>query len=60
MDIKAIRLKLGLTQQELAHRVGVALPTVSRWENGKGKPSKLAQRAIENLIKKGGLREDAV
>ena len=50
MDIKAIRAKLGLTQQEFAYRLGVALPTVARWEAG-GKPSKLAQRAIERLVK---------
>jgi len=51
MDIKTIRAKLGLTQQELAYRLGVALPTVARWEAGKGKPSKLARKAIENLLK---------
>ena len=53
MDIKAIRVKLGLTQQEFAYRLGVALPTVSRWENGHGNPSKLARRVIENLLKEG-------
>ncbi len=51
MDIKAIRLKRGLTQEELAHKLGVSWGTIARWESGKSKPSKLAQRAIENLIK---------
>ena len=51
MDIKTIRTKFGLTQQELAYRLGVAVPTVARWEAGKGKPSKLARKAIENLLK---------
>jgi len=51
MNTKTIRTKLGLTQQEFAYRLGVALPTVARWEAGKGKPSKLARKAIENLLK---------
>jgi transcriptional regulator with XRE-family HTH domain len=34
--MKQIREKLGLTQQEFAGRLGVAMSTLSRWENGKG------------------------
>lgn len=33
--MKAIREKLGMTQQEFATAVGVAVATVSRWERGK-------------------------
>jgi len=51
MDIKTIRGKLGLTQEELAHKLGVSWGTVARWEAGKSKPSKLAQKAIDDLIK---------
>ena len=51
MDVKAIRIKLGLTQEELARRLGVSWSTVARWEAGQGKPSPLAQQAIENLLK---------
>lgn len=51
MDIKAIREKLRLTQEELAHKLGVSWGTVARWEGGKSKPSKLAQKAIEDLLK---------
>ena len=54
MDIKAIRLKLGLTQEDLARKLGVSWGTVARWEGGKSKPSKLAQRAIEDLLKGAG------
>jgi len=56
MDIKAIREKMGLTQEEIAQKLGVSWGTVARWEAGKGKPSKLARKAIENLLKeaKGG------
>ncbi|MBA7696716.1 hypothetical protein ES703_105367 [subsurface metagenome] len=51
MDIKAIREKLGLTQEELARKLGVSWGTVARWEAGRSKPSKLAQKAIDDLIK---------
>ncbi|MDO9574126.1 MAG: helix-turn-helix domain-containing protein [Candidatus Contubernalis sp.] len=51
MDIKTLRGKLGLTQEELARKLGVSWGTVARWEAGKSKPSKLAQKVIEDLIK---------
>lgn len=35
--MKQIRELLGLTQQEFAGMLGVALSTLSRWENRKGK-----------------------
>lgn len=33
-QLKALRNKLGLTQQALADRIGVNLSTVWRWEHG--------------------------
>ena len=42
IQIKSLRAKLGLTQVNLAERLGVSFPTVNRWENGKTKPSQLA------------------
>ena len=38
MDVKAIREKLGLTQEELAQKLGVSWSSVARWEAGRGKP----------------------
>ena len=48
--IKELRSKLGLTQEQFAAKVGVTFSTVNRWENGKGRPSPLAMRQIEELI----------
>lgn len=48
--LKELRSKLGLTQEQFAAKVGVTFSTVNRWENGKGKPSPLAMRQIEELI----------
>ena len=36
--VKFVRMKLGLSQTELADAIGVSLPTVSRWENEGRKP----------------------
>ena len=53
-DIKVIREKLGLTQEDMAARLGVSWPTVQRWESGKNKPSKsnlIRIKKIEEEIK---------
>jgi len=47
--IKDLRAKLGLTQEQFAAKVGVTFSTVNRWENGRGGPSPLAMRRIEEL-----------
>lgn len=44
--IKEIRFKLGLTQEEFAHKIGVSVSTVARWETNRKSPSPLAERAI--------------
>ena len=44
--IKQLRGRLGLTQVELAARLGVSFVTVNRWENGQTKPSPLAWSQI--------------
>lgn len=49
--IKAIRLQLGLSQEELAQRLGVSFTSVNRWENEQTKPSKLARRQIDLLCR---------
>jgi len=40
--VKEVRRQLGLSQEELAHAIGVSFATINRWENGKTAPSKLA------------------
>jgi DNA-binding transcriptional regulator YiaG len=47
--LRAVRGKLGLSQEELAGRLGVSFATVNRWENGWTVPSKLALRQIDLL-----------
>jgi transcriptional regulator with XRE-family HTH domain len=47
--IRRLRGALGLTQEQFAAKIGVTFSTVNRWENGKGKPSPLAMRRVEEL-----------
>jgi DNA-binding transcriptional regulator YiaG len=47
--VKDVRRQLGLSQEELAHALGVSFATVNRWENGRTVPSKLAQRQFEQF-----------
>ncbi len=64
--VKEVRRQLALSQEELAHALGVSFATVNRWENGKTAPSKLAQRQFARFCKRrkiepfnaGGAAED--
>ena len=47
--IKRLRQRLGLTQVELAQRLGVSFTTVNRWENGQTRPSPLAWRRLRRM-----------
>ena len=52
--IRAWRRRIGLTQEGLAQALSVTFSTVSRWENGHVRPSKLAWKAIEQLATERG------
>lgn len=53
--VRRLRTKLGLTQEELAHELGITVGTVNRWENGRFRPSKLARSTILEFAKKHGV-----
>jgi putative transcriptional regulator len=48
-EIREFRRKMTMTQEELAHQLGVTVSTVNRWENGHTKPSKLAMQSLERI-----------
>lgn len=48
-EIKVLRAEMGLTQVQLAKRIGVSFATVNRWENRQSKPSRLSWTQIERL-----------
>lgn len=49
-QLKLIRRQLGLSQEDLAHQLGVSFSTINRWENEKTAPSKLACSRIEQFL----------
>lgn len=48
-NVRRIREALGLTQEQLASRLGVSFATVNRWEAGKSSPQRAQLAAIEKL-----------
>jgi type I restriction enzyme M protein len=56
-QLRAIRARLNLTQEEMAQRLGVSFATVNRWEGGANAPQKAAQAAIAALARDAGLDE---
>ena len=51
--LKIYRQLCGCFQENLACELGVSFATVNRWENGKTKPSRLAQdkiRQVANIV----------
>ena len=55
--IRELRFRTGLTQEKFAAKLGVTFPTINRWENGHARPSPLALKQLEILVRdlgKGG------
>ncbi len=46
VEVQEIRKELRLTQQDLAHELGVAVSTINRWENGKTQPGRMACKLL--------------
>lgn len=57
--LRAIRTELGLTQEQLAERLGVSFATVNRWENGGTKPQRAGLAAIRALAEEAGVTDEA-
>lgn len=61
-EIKALRETLGLSQQELGVKLGLAAITVSRWERGTSQPRREALKGLEQLRREASkpAREEAL
>ena len=54
--IKALRMKMLLTQTELADKLGVAFATVNRWERGHHEPTMKEKRKLAPMFRKHGIK----
>jgi transcriptional regulator with XRE-family HTH domain len=52
-DLREARIRAGLSQGELAEKLGVAQPTVSNWERGKGSPSEEQENILKSVLDLG-------
>lgn len=51
LDIKQLRAKYGLSQQELADKTGIPKGRINNWEQGKGKPKVSDYRILDEFFK---------
>lgn len=51
-QLRAYRLKTGLSQSDIAWKLGFSLPTVSRWERGVASPDLRAVGAIVDFLRR--------
>ena len=54
--VRELRERTGLTQEKFAAKLGVTYPTINRWGNGRAKPSPLAVKQVEGLLRDLGER----
>lgn len=52
--IRELRRRLDLSQEKLAAKLHVSLPTINRWEKGKTQPDTLALHTIKQFVQKLG------
>jgi transcriptional regulator with XRE-family HTH domain len=48
--LRAARLALGLSQEQLARRLGVSFATVNRWERGRTRPTGSAAAGVKGVL----------
>lgn len=57
-DIKRIRRKAFLSQEDFAKEIGVSFATVNRWETGKAKPYLKTMKLIDDYCKRNEIKFD--
>lgn len=57
-NIKKLRRKAFLTQEDFAKELGVSYTTVNRWETGKTKPNLKAMKLIDDFCNRNTLDFD--
>ncbi len=52
-EIKALRVRLGLSHEAFARKLGVGISTVQRWQSGESRPTGLSREALRRLDRRG-------
>ena len=50
MMLKIRRVTLGMTQKQVAEKIGVNLMTYNRWERGRNKPMKALEDKLKEVL----------
>ena len=53
-----LRSAMNITQEDLAKLLGVSSVSVSRWENGKTKPTKIIRVKLNKLFDRYDIKEE--
>lgn len=53
--VRVLRERMGLTQAELAERVGTRQQTISEWETGARAPRRMSRRLLRMVAEEAGL-----
>lgn len=56
-DVQRLRAHLGLSQAELAARVGTRQQTISEWETGARTPRRMSRRLLRMVAEASGVYE---
>jgi type I restriction enzyme M protein len=58
-QLRSLRSRLNLSQEQLAARLNVSFATVNRWEGGKVTPQKAQLEAVQKLLDDEGIHDTA-
>ncbi len=58
-DVQRLRASLGLSQAELAERVGTRQQTISEWETGTRTPRRMSRRLLHLVAEASGFYDVA-
>lgn len=59
-EIKRLRRRCFLTQEDFANKLGVAFSTVNRWEQRKSKPNLVAMKNIKTFCDENDISYKAI
>lgn len=59
-EVRELRRRLAMTQQQFSNKLGVSMSTVQKWEAGTTRPRGLSRRALRKLARKASKEDPQV